>query len=189
MRITAINKKTRIALSAERLFGEYGFPGTSTQAIAKDAEVSEALIFKHFGTKQSLLEYLIKAGYQRILSRNRELLRDSGPEELIFSMIDLPNKLVTEEPSFWKMQYMLKDMPVARNYHDRFLKPVAGRLINAFEAAGIRNPREEARLFLLLMDALWKSHVQQGADVDTKLPAYIKSKYREQLPQHAEGIH
>ena len=48
--------KTRdtILKTARKLFAETGFSGTSTQAIAKAAKISEALIFHHFGSKAKL---------------------------------------------------------------------------------------------------------------------------------------
>ena len=49
-------KELRIINSAITLFAEKGFHATSTRLIAKNAEVSEGLIFKHFKNKDGLLE-------------------------------------------------------------------------------------------------------------------------------------
>ncbi|MBY7147690.1 helix-turn-helix transcriptional regulator, partial [Levilactobacillus brevis] len=46
----------RVALlAALELFADQGFDGTSTQAIADRAGISQATIFKYFKTKQDLL--------------------------------------------------------------------------------------------------------------------------------------
>ena len=47
--------KERILNTAERLFGEHGFAGTSLRAIAKNAGVNLAAIHYHFGSKEALL--------------------------------------------------------------------------------------------------------------------------------------
>lgn len=52
-------KQQRIVETAVRLFAEKGYSNTSTAEIAKVAEVSEASIFKQYGTKDNLLLYLI----------------------------------------------------------------------------------------------------------------------------------
>jgi len=53
-RISAADRKASIIRSAAALFGEKGFNGTKTREIASRAGVSEALIFKHFPSKEEL---------------------------------------------------------------------------------------------------------------------------------------
>ncbi|MDP4094651.1 MAG: TetR/AcrR family transcriptional regulator [Bacillota bacterium] len=51
------NKMERsIIEAAVRLFSQYGFTGTTTMAIAKEAGVSEKTLFKYFHTKQELYD-------------------------------------------------------------------------------------------------------------------------------------
>ncbi|MFF2479823.1 TetR/AcrR family transcriptional regulator [Paenibacillus sp. NPDC058071] len=52
-------KQQRIVETAVQLFAEKGYSNTSTAEIAKAAEVSEASIFKQYGTKDNLLLNLI----------------------------------------------------------------------------------------------------------------------------------
>lgn len=52
-------KQQRIIEAAIQLFAEKGYANTSTAEIAKAAEVSEASIFKNYGTKVNLLLALI----------------------------------------------------------------------------------------------------------------------------------
>ncbi|VAX06783.1 Transcriptional regulator, AcrR family [hydrothermal vent metagenome] len=53
-RISAAARKASIIRAAAALFGEKGFSGTKTREIAARAGVSEALIFKHFPSKEDL---------------------------------------------------------------------------------------------------------------------------------------
>src|SRR6476660_8882287 len=105
-----MNRKPHIALTALQLFAEKGFENTSTQLIAKEAEVSEALIFKYFGSKEKLLDYIIKSGYKRVIEQNRGRLLNNSPLELVYKIIDLPYEMVREEPYFWKLQSRLIDV-------------------------------------------------------------------------------
>ncbi|WP_375437940.1 TetR/AcrR family transcriptional regulator [uncultured Hymenobacter sp.] len=175
-----MNRKQLIAQAALQLFAERGFENTSTALIAKAAEVSEALIFKHFGNKDHLLDYIIRSGYKRIIEQGRGRLPENAPLELIYRIIDLPYTLVQEEPAFWKLQNRLVDVAVARTQHERFLQPLPGLLTTAFQQLGYQQPEKEARLLMLLVEVLWKSlATQDHADIPEML-AFIKTKYEPQ---------
>ena len=47
-------RRTQILQTAVQLFSQRGFKGTTTKEIAKAAGVSEAMVFKHFATKDDL---------------------------------------------------------------------------------------------------------------------------------------
>ena len=53
-RVSGTVRKKEIIASAASLFAEKGFSGTKTREIAAKAGVSEALIFKHFPSKEDL---------------------------------------------------------------------------------------------------------------------------------------
>ena len=50
--MTGENRKLQILRVAIGLFSQRGFRGTTTKDIAAVAGVSEAMLFKHFATKQ-----------------------------------------------------------------------------------------------------------------------------------------
>ena len=175
-----ITRRQHIANVALQLFGDKGFENTSTQQIAKDAGVSEALIFKHFGSKDQLLDFIIKSGYQRIIEHNRGGLTETDPLIFIHSVIDLPYKLVLEEPHFWKLQYRLADREMAQQQHERFMRPVPARLQVAFEQLGYPEPAKETRLLLLLIEALWKIEANKTDEHVREMLDFIKQKYEVQ---------
>jgi len=173
-----MNRKQSIATAAESLFAARGYEQTSTQLIAKEAGVSEALVFKHFGSKDKLLIFLIKNGYRRIVEHNRGLLHyDDQPLEFVYSLLDLPAKLVAEEPLFWEMQYRLIDLSTSLTEHQRFLQPVHALLLKSFKAMGYAHPKDEAELLMLLVDALWKREVLEGSGKTHQLSELMKQKY------------
>lgn len=49
-------KRAAVLDAARRAFGHTGFDATSTAAIARDAGVSEGIVFHYFGSKHGLLE-------------------------------------------------------------------------------------------------------------------------------------
>jgi TetR/AcrR family transcriptional regulator len=58
-RMCADERRLQIAEVAMRLFSERGFRGTTTKEIAQAAGVSEAIIFRHFATKEELYTAII----------------------------------------------------------------------------------------------------------------------------------
>ena len=80
-----MKQKTRLSFEARRdsiiaaartIFAEKGFHGTTTRELAGAADVSEALLFKHFPNKAAIYEAMldechkteISAGYQKLLA-------------------------------------------------------------------------------------------------------------------------
>src|ERR1051326_5746444 len=59
VRMCADERRLQIAAVAMRLFSERGFRGTTTKEIAQAAGVSEAIIFRHFATKEELYTAII----------------------------------------------------------------------------------------------------------------------------------
>src|SRR5215213_9622765 len=57
--MAADERRHQIAEVAIRLFSERGFRGTTTKEIAQAAGVSEAIIFRHFATKEELYTAII----------------------------------------------------------------------------------------------------------------------------------
>lgn len=174
------NRKQAIAQTALALFAEKGYEQTSTQLIAKAAQVSEALIFKYHGTKEALLEHVITTGYKRVIEQLRGRLEGVEALTLIHRVIDMPLQLVAEEPEFWKVQSRLFDSELSRQQHARFLQPLPGLLQQAFRQLGYDQPEEESRLLLLLVDALWKHQANDTDDSLMPLMTLLKSKYAAQ---------
>jgi AcrR family transcriptional regulator len=54
VRFTAEDRRLQILESAMELFGRQGYQGTTTRQIAEAAGVNEAIIFRHFPTKEDL---------------------------------------------------------------------------------------------------------------------------------------
>jgi AcrR family transcriptional regulator len=54
MRLAAQHRREQLIKTAMRLFSEQGFHGTTTREIAEAAGVNEAIIFRHFASKEEL---------------------------------------------------------------------------------------------------------------------------------------
>src|SRR5579864_1361864 len=73
-RFSAAQRRKQILGVAMRLFARQGFQGTTTREIAAAADVNEAIIFRHFPTKDDLYWAVIEHKIQG--SNGRQQLRD-----------------------------------------------------------------------------------------------------------------
>jgi AcrR family transcriptional regulator len=58
-RLSSEARRQAIIAVAQRLFAEKGFHGTTTRELARVAGVSEALLFKHFPTKEAMYDEML----------------------------------------------------------------------------------------------------------------------------------
>ncbi len=76
-------RRQQIIATAMELFGKKGFRGTTTRDLATEADVNEAIIFRHFKTKEELYTAIIeqKAGERDSYHEELERLATVGDDE------------------------------------------------------------------------------------------------------------
>lgn len=178
MKSVVKSKKDIILETAQNLFALRGYEATPTNLIAKEAGVSEGLIFKHYISKAHLLEEIVKAGYRRIIDKSRGSVVESNPGKLINNVLDMPLKLVEDERDFWQMQFRLVDEEISSKHHARYIQSIKQKLAEAFKRLGYKKPELESEVLLLLVEGLWRHFLK---DIDrehsTQLLELLKSKY------------
>lgn len=172
---------SKIEHTALQLFGERGYDNTSTLLIAKGAGVSEALLFKYFLSKEKLFEYLIKQGFQRIVEANRGILSEKDPKVLIEKIIDLPYKLVRDEPDFWKVQDKEFSKPLVQRYFQHFMSPIDSLLKEAFASLGADDPDMMTLRLLLLIQSLWRNLLYEHDAGLLRIGDHLKRTYAQGL--------
>jgi len=89
MRLAASERRKQLIDIAMKLFSEQGFDGTSTREIAQAAGVNEAIIFRHFKTKEDLYWAVLADRIERRgrSRRVRELLESDGDAREVMTAI------------------------------------------------------------------------------------------------------
>ena len=88
MRQTGEERKQSLLQSALELFSTQGFDGTTTRAIAEKDGVTEAMLFRHFRSKDTLLEAVLEAlGPRKQLSMSLEPLNETPLRESLDIML------------------------------------------------------------------------------------------------------
>jgi AcrR family transcriptional regulator len=146
------DKQVNILITAMKLFASLGFDGTSTKAIAKEADVSEGLIFKHFKNKEGLLEAIINYGMEKASVYFSEVILISDPKKRIKKAISLPFTIDPNDNQFWKLMYALKWQ--RGEYESAPFALFRASLVDAFEQLGYENPEMEATLIEVIIDGV-----------------------------------
>lgn len=167
-------KQLNILMTAMKLFASRSFDGTSTNAIAKEAGVSEGLIFKHFKNKEGLLEAIITFGMEKATVYFSEIILISNPKKRLEKAISLPFSIDPNDNQFWKLMYALKWQ--RGEYETAPFELFKESLIDAFEQLGYENPEHEAMLIEVLIDGVATQVLLKNIDA-TPLLETILNKY------------
>ena len=105
-------KQENIVNSALRLFATQGYTSTSTSKVAKEAGVSEGLIFRHFGNKEGLLNAIMAMASEHMQRNIGAVMMISDPKEMLSKLFDMLFSVQESEQELWKLMYALKWHPV-----------------------------------------------------------------------------
>ena len=94
------DRRTAIIKTAQRVFVEKGFYRTTTRELAEAAGVSEALLFKHFPSKEALYSAIQVSCFHEEGSRIIERLQSLEPSTsaLVFLVHDLVSHILGGQP-------------------------------------------------------------------------------------------
>ena len=84
------DRRQEILIAAMELFAKKGFRGTTTRDLATQADVNEAIIFRHFNNKEELytaiLEHKAAEAQDSRMEELERLARDNNDEELFMTL-------------------------------------------------------------------------------------------------------
>lgn len=143
-------KQENILLTALELFATEGYHAVSTSKIAKQAGVSEALIFRHFENKEGLLNAIMQQAEEKIKTVFADIVMSTDPKEVIKKTLSLPFNFPPEGYKTWRLMYALKWQ--TNNYNEQKMAPLKVALVNAFTQLGYKKPDVETELLLIFLD-------------------------------------
>ncbi len=105
VKMTLSDKQITIIETAEQLFADTGFDGTSVRDIADKAGINVAMISYYFGSKEKLLEALFNYRSEDTILKLEEMLRNKEmqPLEKINMLIDYYIEKFQKQNCFYKI--------------------------------------------------------------------------------------
>ena len=156
-RLSASERRHAVVGAALRVFSERSYAGATTAQIAREAGISEPILYRHFGSKKELYFACLDEAWgdlrDSLLARMEELgpveaWRELAPTTMKRLKAVVPNlwmQAVTEAGSDPEIRrYVRKHM---REVHD-FFADLLGRLQEAGGIPPDRDPNAEAWIFL-----------------------------------------
>jgi len=91
MKPSLSTKQLQLLDTAESLFSQKGFDGTSVRDIAEAAGINTAMISYYFGSKEKLMEEIFEIKSLNIKEKVANLLKDDSldPLEKMYSLVDM----------------------------------------------------------------------------------------------------
>lgn len=115
-KMTGAERKRTIIRAARPLFASKGFSGTTVRDIAKAAGISEALLYRHFSSKESLYNEISHYAWDvtNIISASLDKLKPGA--EALTMYVHLLMRLIVfevpgrEEEQYWHERLMFRSM-------------------------------------------------------------------------------
>jgi len=171
------DKQDNIRKAALALFANEGISSTPTSKIAKMAGVSEGLIFRHYKSKQELLNTLIKEAEKRQNEVLGPILMETNPKKVIRKVIKMPFRITEEnDKDLWKLQLKLKWQHEYNN-QDK-IKPLIDKLSAAFKELKYKDAKKEARLLNHIIEQLSSEILRGNMRQDNAFRDFLLLKYK-----------
>lgn len=170
------DKQKKIISVALELFAKDGFHATSTREIAKTANVSEGLIFRHFINKEGLLKAIISQGEAELVALFAPLFSLEDPRLIIGKIIEIPFHVDQSQYNYWRLIYTLKWQQQA--YGEVSINPIMEIAKKAFELLNYEDPQAETEVLEILLDgAATVLLLKEDHLANDRLMKTLKSKY------------
>ena len=156
-RLSAAERREAIVGAALRVFSEGSYAGATTAQIAREAGISEPILYRHFGSKKELYFACLDEAWSGLRDSLREKIDEVGPVEAWRELAPTTmRRLKAVVPNLW-MQAVTEagNDPEIRRYVRKHMREVhdffAEALGHLQEAGGIpadRDANAEAWVFL-----------------------------------------
>ena len=101
-RLPAAERRLAILEAALRVFSEGSYAGATTAEIAREARVSEPILYRHFSSKRELYFACLDEAWRRIRTKLEAKIEELGPAQAWSSMrTSWMRELKTLLPSLW----------------------------------------------------------------------------------------
>lgn len=168
-------KQESIINAALKLFATEGYASTSTSKVAKSAGVSEGLIFRHFNSKEGLLNAILEKSAEAARVMMADVVMSSEPNDVIRKLLELPYNIRKEEYEMWRLTYALKWQ--TDSYDTSIYDPLRIAVNNAFSKLGYNDPEAETEIIMMLMDGAATAFLLHEPNNKNDVLNALKSKY------------
>lgn len=147
LRLNASDRRSQILASALEVFSELGFHGARTRDLAERAGVSEALLFRHFPTKEDLIRAILESlGFEQRIEMMEERFAKLPPREALCRLAEYTLTALRDEPRVFRVVFFgVLEMPdLAMEFYRRFLSRLLALETRLFQRAFAERGKKRA---------------------------------------------
>ena len=152
-RLTADARRAQLLDAATRAFSELGYRGATTKAIAGEAGVAEALIYRYFPSKEALFIAVVERTASRLVHATRATLdaNRNDPVSALGSLLDFAREILSEHETLARMVFIvnaeLSEAPIRAAYrpHQEAALAVLAEAVARWQQGGLVPGRLPAR--------------------------------------------
>ena len=137
-KLNATDRRSQILTAAMEVFAEHGFHGTPTRELARQAGVSEALVFQHFPTKEALISAILDhVGFEDRIQMMETHLSQMPPREALLRIAEHVLTNLRDNPSTFRVVFfgLLETPHLAGEFYRKFLSRLLALETRIFERA------------------------------------------------------
>jgi len=154
--------RERILGAALALFARQGYERTSIREIAREAKISQGLMYNYYAGKDELLAAIFARGMLAAREGFAPASADAEPAERIERLIRGSLALVARDLEFWRLSYSLRMQPaVLRGAAEEirtWSESLRREIERVLEMARVPNAAVEAAVLFALIDGVAQHH-------------------------------
>jgi TetR/AcrR family transcriptional regulator len=138
LRLSATDRRSQILAAALDVFAERGFHGARTRELAERAGVSEALLFRHFSTKEDLIRAILELlGFEERIRMMEERFEHLPPREALCRLAEYTLAALREDPRIFRVVFfgVLETPDLAGEFYEKFLSRLLALETRLFQRA------------------------------------------------------
>jgi TetR/AcrR family transcriptional regulator, fatty acid metabolism regulator protein len=165
-----------ILAAATRVFAEKGYSSASITDIAREADISDGLIYKYFTNKRDLLENVLKSFYERIIADlEPKVSKGKSFEEKLYVLVSEHLQVFVADVDLCRL--FISEVRTASDYRGSLIQQLNRRytsilikIVDEAIASGVIRPDIDPRLvrdmlFGAIEHSSWR-HVNAGKSLD-----------------------
>lgn len=165
LRADARRNRARILAAAEAVFAEHG-PSASTEQVAERAGVAIGTVFRHFPTKQELLQAIMKDLLERLTDDAAALVGEGDPAALFTFFTHVVEQAAYEKTVVDLLARTGVDLRVADSV--RLLREKLAELLKRSQESGTVRPDARLDEVIALLTVACEGALHSGWDPDLR---------------------
>jgi AcrR family transcriptional regulator len=149
VRLRGEERRALILQSAKRVFARSPYAEASMGDLARESEVTEPMLYKHFGSKKDLFRAVLVEGSAQFLALLRERIWQRAEKDVLDALVHIVDEysaVITADPET-QLMYMqavtqVGDPEIARcvSKHNRALYELIHQLVESAQEHGFLDP-------------------------------------------------